>query len=297
MTIRVLATGLTLIQDAGRNGYTNIGVSSSGAWDDLSYRLISNLIGETNPAVFEVIAGTFSLKTSKQIIVAVVGSGLIRANGIPISSNSCFLLEGNKVLDVEPKGDGPVYLAIAGIQIPKVLGSVAQDTLSGLGPEALIANQVFEVDDAVREDFRVGSFIQAYPKTDKTVIRYIAGQDTQNISGKYLVEANSRTGIRLSVGENLSSTATLPSFPVMPGVIQLTPSGEPVILGCDCGTTGGYSATGVVISADLHKLSRLRSGDNLLLQKVSIDEARTLLSEQQQNIRKAVIRPSEMGAW
>ncbi|NDD25817.1 MAG: hypothetical protein EB103_02930 [Actinobacteria bacterium] len=297
MTIEVLATGLTLIQDAGRDGYTNIGVSRSGAWDDLSYRLISNLVGETNPAVFEVIAGTFSLKTSKQVIVAVVGCGLIRANGIPISTNSCFLLEGNNVLEVEPNGDGPVYLAIAGIQIPKILDSVAQDTLSGLGPEALIANQVFEVDDAVREDFRVGSFIQAYPKTDKTVIRYLAGQDPQNILGKYLVQANSRTGIRLSVGENLSSIATLPSFPVMPGVIQLTPSGEPVILGCDCGTTGGYSATGVVISADLHKLSRLRSGDNLLLQKVSIDEARTLLSEQQQSIRKAVIRPSEMGAW
>ncbi len=55
---------------------------------------------------------------------------------------------------------------------------------------------------------------------------------------------------------------------VIPGTIQVPPSGQPIILMGDAQTTGGYPRIGVVIRADLWKLAqaplsgrlRLRAG-------------------------------------
>jgi allophanate hydrolase subunit 2 len=54
-----------------------------------------------------------------------------------------------------------------------------------------------------------------------------------------------------------------PSFGVVPGAIQLTPSGQPIVLMPDGGVTGGYAVIAVALSADLPVLGQLVPGASL----------------------------------
>ena len=53
----------------------------------------------------------------------------------------------------------------------------------------------------------------------------------------------------------------LPSFPVVPGSVQVTPSGELVVLGPDAGVTGGYPVVGVLFTAGARRAGAGRPGD------------------------------------
>jgi allophanate hydrolase subunit 2 len=82
---------------------------------------------------------------------------------------------------------------------------------------------------------------------------------------------SNRMGYRLH-GVPLRYTGEhLPSHGVFPGVIQVPPSGEPIVLLADAHTTGGYPKAGAVIPADLALVAQSRPGD--LLQFVTVSAA------------------------
>jgi allophanate hydrolase subunit 2 len=68
----------------------------------------------------------------------------------------------------------------------------------------------------------------------------------------------------------------LPSEPSTPGTIQVTPGGDPIILGPDGPTIGGYPKIGFVVQADLGRGGQLRPGDPVRLEEVTLAEARGL---------------------
>ncbi|HEV3124235.1 MAG TPA: allophanate hydrolase, partial [Candidatus Dormibacteraeota bacterium] len=57
------------------------------------------------------------------------------------------------------------------------------------------------------------------------------------------------------------------------GSIQVPGDGQPIILGPDCGTTGGYPKVATVIRADLDRIGQLRPGDRVRFAVVSVEEA------------------------
>jgi hypothetical protein len=59
------------------------------------------------------------------------------------------------------------------------------------------------------------------------------------------------------------------SHGVVPGVIQVPPSGQPIILMGDAQTTGGYPKIGVIIGADLWKLAQAPLNATLRLNPAS----------------------------
>ena len=65
----------------------------------------------------------------------------------------------------------------------------------------------------------------------------------------------------------------------LPGVIQLPPGGEPIVLMADAPTIGGYRIAGGVISADLGGLAQRRSGEAVTLEPTTIEEAQRSWSE------------------
>jgi allophanate hydrolase subunit 2 len=76
-------------------------------------------------------------------------------------------------------------------------------------------------------------------------------------------ERSDRIGVRLEgtgAGAGVRGAGELASFPVVPGSVQLTPSGELVVLGPDAGVTGGYPVLGVVPRAGLDALAQARPG-------------------------------------
>jgi len=68
---------------------------------------------------------------------------------------------------------------------------------------------------------------------------------------------------------------------VIPGTIQVPPSGQPIILMGDAQTTGGYPRIGVVIRADLWKLAQAPLDGRLRLVQVDMAEALAAWAEQQ----------------
>ncbi len=64
------------------------------------------------------------------------------------------------------------------------------------------------------------------------------------------------------------------SHAVFPGVLQVPPSGQPILLLNDAQTTGGYPKIGVVISADLWKIAQLPFGSLVRFVPCTSDQAR-----------------------
>ena len=298
MTITILSAGITVIEDNGRTEYTSLGVPVSGAFDKLSYALACNLINEANAPVFEILRGPFQLISNVAILLTVVGDARVSIDGAVSSVNSVFVLESNKTLSVTPIIDAPVYLAIKGLLAPAVLGSASHDTLSNLGPESLKNGESFETQELDRNDPAIGSFIATLPKSVVSELRYVAGPHSIDVKGTWKVDSIARSGVRLSSPQPLQNTASaLASFPVMPGAIQVPPSGLPVILGPDCGVTGGYPVVGVIIDADLHKLARLAAGTSISLMPVTQEQAAKASSALAKAITNAITRPSDLGSW
>lgn len=91
---------------------------------------------------------------------------------------------------------------------------------------------------------------------------------------------SNRSGYRLR-----GATLTLPepvslySYGVVPGIVQVPPSGEPIIQMADANTAGGYPRIGGVIEADLWKLGQARIGSRLRFERVDFATAAAALDE------------------
>jgi allophanate hydrolase subunit 2 len=60
---------------------------------------------------------------------------------------------------------------------------------------------------------------------------------------------------------------------MVPGCIQVPPSGQPIVVLGDGPTTGGYPKIATVVSADLGRLGQLVAGDAVRFRLVTIEEA------------------------
>jgi 5-oxoprolinase (ATP-hydrolysing) subunit C len=65
------------------------------------------------------------------------------------------------------------------------------------------------------------------------------------------------------------------SMPMVRGAIQLPGGGQPIVLGPDHPTTGGYPLLGVVIRADLGLLFSLPAGRRIRFEPVPVETARS----------------------
>ena len=76
MSIEILNPGLqTTIQDLGRNGYSHYGISSSGAADDLSFRLGNLIVGnKENLAAIEMTLVGGEYKFNSDANISLTGS-------------------------------------------------------------------------------------------------------------------------------------------------------------------------------------------------------------------------------
>src|SRR5690606_4516712 len=85
---------------------------------------------------------------------------------------------------------------------------------------------------------------------------------------------SNRIGYRLE-GDTLTFSVReeLLSHGIVPGVIQVPGSGQPIVQLADANTCGGYPKVGVIIASDLWKLAQLRSGDALRFSLIATEDA------------------------
>jgi biotin-dependent carboxylase-like uncharacterized protein len=165
------------------------------------------------------------------------------------------------------------YLAVrGGLEVPAAVGSGSADTLAGLGPEPLRAGEVVRVGADVAGPVPAEDLHPWGPPRDDAIdIELAPGPRADWFAPESLAllfeavwtvsnEAD-RVGIRLDGPELVRTRAgELPSEGMMPGALQVPPSGRPVVLGPDGPVTGGYPVVAVVADRSRDLLAQARPG-------------------------------------
>ena len=63
------------------------------------------------------------------------------------------------------------------------------------------------------------------------------------------------------------------SHGIVPGVVQIPPHGQPIVMQCDAQTAGGYPKLATVIAADMWRLAQTPIGGKLRFRCVDMDQA------------------------
>jgi antagonist of KipI len=300
-TLVVESPGLfTTVQDFGRVGYGPLGVSPSGAPDPVAMRL-GNLLVDNSPgaAVLEMtlLGGSFSFPEGATI--ALTGADFTPSlNGKPIEMWTAHSIPPRSTLALGPtKNFARCYLAVAGgIHVAPFLGSAATHVMSGLGGfegRALRKGDVLQLGKSKKSIARkkVSQALLLHLKPRKK-IRVTEGPQFDQFSAEAqelffrstfcVSEDSNRLGIRLTgVQIPLSGAGEMITEGVTLGAVQIPPSGQPIILGVEQQTTGGYPKIANVIGVDLHRLGQLRPRDEIRFERTSLAVARSLWIEQQ----------------
>ncbi|GLY64826.1 biotin-dependent carboxyltransferase family protein [Amycolatopsis taiwanensis] len=275
--IEVVRPGpLTTVQDLGRPGLAALGVCGSGAADRWSAALANRLVGNLDgAAVLETTFGGLVLRFRRAARVVVTGAPCpIRRDGAGQAMNAPFTVWPGAELTLGTPSTGlRTYLAVrGGIGVDKVLDSRSTDLLTGLGPAVLSKGDVLPIGrDECGPPPAVAVAPVPGPAGTALIVRVIPGPRDDWFTGKALrtlstatyevTSESNRVGVRLA-GPPLtrSRTGELLSEGMVPGAIQVPPSGLPLVFLADHPVTGGYPVIGVVLSGDLPVLAQARPG-------------------------------------
>jgi biotin-dependent carboxylase-like uncharacterized protein len=290
----VLAGGsLATIQDHGRVGWGRLGVPRSGPFDRPAFSLANRLVGNrTMAAGVEITMGGFTFLAVRSSVVALTGAvcpiriDTSRAAGADLEEHIGFntavrVPAGVSITLGVPKVGVRTYLSIRGSIAGTVdgdgpvLGSLATDGLSGLGPRPLISGVGLLLGkphgpmpgiDVVPAGPMPGSSGPAKVRIlPGPRLEWCADAMSHLASTPWTVDANSnRIAVRLR-GAPVERVChdELPPEGLMPGAVQIPPNGMPVIFGPDHPTTGGYPVVAVVHPDDQWVLAQLRPGQRL----------------------------------
>ena len=295
MSIKILNPGaMTTVQDEGRFGYMNSGISESGAMDKNSYRKANYLVGNKNgEAVLEITLMGPELIFDEDTLFGYMGAEMdATLEGESIARGKAYLARKGQSLRFGFAKNGiRAYLAVAGgIDVPIVLGSRSTNIkceIGGYKGRKLQAGDILDTGDAGYSALKVRRILKrkAAPQeySSEILVRVIPGpQDdyfTENgmidfFNTSYKVSTDiDRMGIRL---EGKAIEANAPTDIVSDGItfgsIQVTSSGMPIILMADHQTTGGYAKIATVVSEDLQFLAQARPGDVIRFKQVDISD-------------------------
>jgi antagonist of KipI len=281
LELHIIKQGLhTTLQDAGRSGYQKMGVPIGGALDRKAAFDANQIVGnDKNCPVIEVTVMGPEIAFTQDCLMAITGANLNPLlNNKPIATYELLDVPSNSKLSFgRADGGCRAYIAIAGNwEIKNWLGSVSAASFNAveLTPDSLLRKgSKITIDE---RKTRPVSNITVYPPafsntmrvrvktgpefewfTKKTIAKFFS-------IGHQLSQDSNRMGIQL---ENqilkLDQKKELISSGIIPGTIQVTHKGMPIILLADAQTTGGYPRIAKIIEEDLDKMAQLKPGDQI----------------------------------
>ncbi|NNU27263.1 urea amidolyase family protein [Isoptericola sediminis] len=287
--LEVLAAGLqTLVQDLGRPGSVDLGVSGSGAADPRSFRAAQRAVGNrTDAAALETLGG-LRLRALRPAVVATAGAaadlevtGGTGPSRAPLPGRPFVLAPGEELSVGAARRGLRTYVAVrGGLDVTPVLGSRATDLLAGLGPDPVTAGDVLgtagdAVEAVATADTGAPDPARLPAPGDVVTLPVVLGPrddwftpDALDVlaSQEWEVTARSdRVGLRLTAEQPLTRTATaqgaeLPSEGAVTGALQVPPDGLPVLLGPDHPLTGGYPVVATVAASHRWLLGQIPPG-------------------------------------
>lgn len=296
--LRVISPGMqTSVQDLGRAGFADQGLSLSGAADGFSLRLGNRLVGNCDGDAgieMTLVGGVFEADADvRAALTGAAGDAVIESGDGSRRAPACerFVIRARERLRVgQIKGGARRYLCVGGgIVTPMVLGSRSTQISAGIGGvegRALRAGNVLAV-GVVRGLGVEGAFDPAVDELMElarergaiTLRCTAAGAGARALCAVNfeVMEQSDRVGLRLkAVGGGVvevgGAGATLTEASGF-GLVQVPPSGMPIVLGPDSPPTGGYAVAAAVVSADLMVVGQLRPRDVVRFEVVTMEEA------------------------
>lgn len=308
--IEILSSGaLNAVQDLGRHGHLNIGVSRSGAMDSLALSSANLLVGNDEAAAgIEVNLFPFRLRFQSETRFACTGAdALLKLEGRVMAPWWSRTARAGQTLVIEPPRRGVrSYLAFAGgIDVPLVMGSRSTDLKSGFGglegrgfrrgdvlPLGRDANALVPRHAVGILPRDLGAFWRELSERCMT-IRVLPAAEYEQFSDSAraafgtvayeVTRESNRMGYRLA-GEPLALKQALELFShgIVPGTVQVPPSGQPIIQLAEANTCGGYPKIATIIEADLWRLAQASVGSRVRFEVVQADVALAALRQQAQ---------------
>jgi antagonist of KipI len=318
--IRVLKPGLlTAVQDAGRHGYQRFGVSVGGAADPFALRVANALVGNNAKAAgLEMALAGPRLQFDGDTLVAWCGADFeATLDDQPLPRNRPVRVPAGGCLDFAAAKQGTMaWLAVGGgITVPEVMGSRSTDLIARIGGvegRRLVAGDVLPVGvasawtEAMLESLGPSAKNVAWSlpperlglPDEPGLLRVVRGPEWDWFAAdaweKFLRETyrvtrdSNRMGLRLAgPALALSARREMISAAVHHGVVQIPPSGQPILLGADRQTIGGYPRLGVVATVDWTRLAQFRPGDDIRFREVTIAQAHGLLLKRERDFALA----------
>jgi 5-oxoprolinase (ATP-hydrolysing) subunit C len=318
--INVLSSGFNVtIQDIGRPRQQHLGVPVSGALDPEALRLANALVGNAEAAeVLEIRMLGPTLEVQAEMVrVALAGTRaeleILGQAPIRVPAHQSVTLSRGQTFRVGGLPDSSTaYLSVeGGFAVPRVYGSrstYGRAAIGGLEGRALrdgdrlplehpnmsAHGEVRLADDSYLDEagpFRVILGPQRDFFTDETIQLFL--------SSVYAVTRDAdRMGMRLD-GPVLDHARgyNIVSDGIVTGAIQVPGNGLPIILLADHQTTGGYPKLAAVISADIPRLGRLRPGDKVHFEEVTVEMAEAEIRDREVKLRRMIDGFIPAGAW
>ncbi len=290
----VLSSGIqATIQDLGRVGLAEIGVSSAGALDEFAFHHANRLLdNEYGTNMLEIVFGGVKLKVKGSTTIVLTGAKVdatINAKAIEIWKT--YKVNDGDIINLGFVTSGTrVYLAVKdGFKIEEEYGSCSVSIKEKIGGKPLYAKQFLPFTCKELRDNR--KLVNKYqPNYDKLLkLRIVAGyqwdmfevkEREKFFNSSYKVTGqNDRMGYRLS-GEKIASTCKgIISEPIAYGSVQIPAHGEPIVLLKERQTIGGYPKIGAVIPVDCFRLAQTKQDSEVEFELISLDEARVISKE------------------
>ena len=290
MRLRILSAGPGVtLQDEGRRGFLRYGVTPAGPMDADAFLAATGAAG--TEAAIEVSLGGVELAAEEgEIGLAICGGNFdVRLDGRPLPAACALTLAPGARLSLRAGPSGAwAYVAPFGrFDLPKVLGSLATHTRSGLGGlegRGLAAGDALNILDAragpkapmalnapwlgaVSHSFRILLGPQQNHFASETIATFLT-------SSWRLSARSDRMAYRLD-GPPLAHRFghDIVSDGLAMGAIQIPGDGAPLVLMADRQPTGGYPKIAHVIGADLPALAQKRPGEDIRFTQASLEEA------------------------
>lgn len=277
--VEVLKTGFyDTIQDLGRFNVQDYGVPLSGAMDLYSAKLANVILGnDANDALLELTMIGPKLKFHCNALICLTGADLkAKRNTNAIKNNTQVLMSKNDVLSFGSSAYGcRAYLAVkGGFQTEHIMGSrsmyqhitsksrlvkgdvlpVIEDHFKGKRTHASVKIATSHFSNREMEVYK-GPEFDSLSRRQQTVL-FGSGFSISKDSNRMAYQFIER------IDNNIEAIST---SLVLPGTLQLTPSGQLIILMRDGQVTGGYPRILQFCERALNRLSQTSALEKIRL--------------------------------
>tara|TARA_B100001059_G_scaffold130039_1_gene130004 strand:- start:898 stop:1731 length:834 start_codon:yes stop_codon:yes gene_type:complete len=275
--IEVLDPGYYItIQDRGRFGYSNYGVPQSGCMDMFSAKnanlILSNSISEP---LFEIcmMGGKFLFKKETKISLSGALFEVVLNDQKVYNDLSIEVKKGDVLTFGRAKKGNRIYLAVkGGIDCKSVMGSSSM--YKGISEDFIVRKKdIFKFSQNPSNNL-------SYEMVDLNIFDEILNvykgpefglltSDDKNLlfNKNFSITSNNRMGYFLKEKLNSNSNSIITS-PTIPGIIQLTPAGDLIILMKDGQVTGGYPRILQLDEKSISCLSQKNTGNKFTFKLV-----------------------------